>query len=193
MKNREETDWDELKDLGFADWRRIRGAIEHENLLTNHRMTWLLQSQGFLLASFGFVLQASLSAKPDTVVVYQLVLGSVAFIGITMCLYLRWSLLAAFDQHRALEKWWKAHHPDKNLHPPLCGHDPQTLFQFELPYAAFPVIFIVGWFLFLIIPLWPFIVPHLKQPGVALLYAAIALVILVMGVFIGAGRRRPPT
>src|SRR4051812_11981515 len=37
---------------GFArnlgDWQRVRAAIEHENLLTNHRVTWLLSSQAFL-------------------------------------------------------------------------------------------------------------------------------------------------
>lgn len=192
MKTRDDIDWDEFKDLGFADWKRTRAALEHENLLINHRMTWLLQSQGFLLASFGFVLQASLSAKPEAEVVFQLVMGSLALIGISMCLYLRWSLQAAFHQHRALEKWWKDHHPDKNLHPPLCGHEPQTLFRFELPYSVFPIIFVIGWFLFLAIPLRRAAFALLQQPGVFLLYTAVGLALVVLGIFIGKGSHRPP-
>ena len=34
--------WDEFHDREIVDWKRVRSALEHENLLTNHRLTWLL-------------------------------------------------------------------------------------------------------------------------------------------------------
>lgn len=52
--------WNNLdfKDSGAADivaWKIARSAIEHENSLVNHRMTWLLQSQAFLFAAFALI------------------------------------------------------------------------------------------------------------------------------------------
>lgn len=44
--------WGELYDREFADWKRVRGAIEHENMLINQRLTWLFLSQTVLLTAF---------------------------------------------------------------------------------------------------------------------------------------------
>ena len=48
------------RDAAFCDysspdivaWKLARSAIEHENLLVNHRMTWFLTSQAFLFSAF---------------------------------------------------------------------------------------------------------------------------------------------
>ena len=34
--------WDECKDPEIVYWKRVRRLIEHEDLLVNHRVTWLL-------------------------------------------------------------------------------------------------------------------------------------------------------
>jgi hypothetical protein len=36
-------------------WKMARSAIEHENGLVNHRMTWFFQSQAFLFAAFAVI------------------------------------------------------------------------------------------------------------------------------------------
>ncbi len=48
--------FDEFKSPRITLWRLTRAGIEHENTLTNHRITWLLYSQAFLLAVFGVIL-----------------------------------------------------------------------------------------------------------------------------------------
>ena len=54
----------------YGDWRRVRSLIEHENILVNHRITWLLLSQGALLSGFvlifnGFAGRLSEGAAPN--------------------------------------------------------------------------------------------------------------------------------
>jgi len=44
--------WHESEDREYADWKRIRAAIEHENLLTNARMTWLLTTEAVFFAAY---------------------------------------------------------------------------------------------------------------------------------------------
>lgn len=41
----EDENWDEFHDVDIVNWKRVRSALEHENLLVNHRLTWLLSSQ----------------------------------------------------------------------------------------------------------------------------------------------------
>jgi hypothetical protein len=40
--------FDEFKDEELVNWRRIRTSVEHENILINHRLSWLFSSQAFL-------------------------------------------------------------------------------------------------------------------------------------------------
>ncbi|MEM9978375.1 MAG: hypothetical protein AAF808_12185 [Cyanobacteria bacterium P01_D01_bin.2] len=51
--------FNEFENREYADWKRIRSAVEHENALINYRQTWLLTSQAFLLTAFGSLLVAS--------------------------------------------------------------------------------------------------------------------------------------
>jgi hypothetical protein len=62
MKEPQDAEWTEFSDPAIVDWKRVRSAIEHENVLTNQRFTWLLTSQGFLLGGFVLVFQASTKA-----------------------------------------------------------------------------------------------------------------------------------
>jgi hypothetical protein len=119
--------WDEFHDDEIVDWKRVRSAIEHENQLTNHRVTWLLTSQGFLFAAFALVFQASTKTdvKDELRAFYQYILSGLAITGIFVSLYLRLALRAAEIQHEILRLWWKGRIGDRhNNHPPICGTPP---------------------------------------------------------------------
>ncbi|BBO33243.1 hypothetical protein [Lacipirellula parvula] len=59
LPQRGEAGWDEFHDIAIVNWKRIRTSIEHENLLVNHRITWLIASQAFLFAAFALIFQAA--------------------------------------------------------------------------------------------------------------------------------------
>lgn len=56
--------FDEFKLRHYADWKRVRAAIEHENNLTNHRLTWLLTSQAALLTAYTVTFNAWVNIAP---------------------------------------------------------------------------------------------------------------------------------
>jgi hypothetical protein len=98
--------FDEFKDQRYADWRRIRLAIEHENTLVNHRITWLLTSQGFIVAGIVAVLNEAL--KPEGVnqaiaCIITMVLSVVSF---SISRAIHRSLKEADIQLDHLDKWW---------------------------------------------------------------------------------------
>jgi len=98
--------FDEFKDQEYADWRRIRLAVEHENTLVNHRITWLLTSQAFLIAALVGVFNEA--QKPEGINVDQAWLFSfaIAFISIIICFAIGRSLAEASFQLDHLDKWW---------------------------------------------------------------------------------------
>jgi len=110
-------EFDEFKNPRYADWRRIRLAIEHENTLVNHRITWLLTSQGFVVA--GIVAVVNESLKPEGVnqaiaCIITMVLSLVSF-------FISWaihrSLKEADSQLDHLDKWWYSYWaPDIEWH-----------------------------------------------------------------------------
>jgi hypothetical protein len=107
--------FDEFKDRDFADWRRLRNAIEHENTLTNHRMTWFFVSQGFLLAAYSSIFTnwatpdaSTHTSEPVRAVqqLYPFLLVVVALLGGTMCAVTLRSLTLASEQIQRLDNWW---------------------------------------------------------------------------------------
>lgn len=44
-------------------WRELRGLIVHEDNLVNHRFSWLLTYEGFLMGGFFLIQGGLLSAK----------------------------------------------------------------------------------------------------------------------------------
>jgi len=70
-------------------WKLARSAIEHENNLVNHRMTWFFSSQAFLLTAFFVV--ASYSDKPvikdlDRLSMLPVLFLTIGFLAIYVCL-----------------------------------------------------------------------------------------------------------
>lgn len=97
--------FDEFKNREYADWKRVRAAIEHENTVINHRLTWFFTLQGILIASVGFVLKDLRAAgRPDFGLVFILFLS--AGIGLLLCLTIYTILRDARHQIDQLDRWW---------------------------------------------------------------------------------------
>lgn len=190
MKTRNDSDWDEFKDADLVDWKRVRSSIEHENHLMNHRLTWLLTSQGFLLGGFLLVFQASTGDKiaEASRPFCRYVMAALAGTGIPIAVFLRLSLRAAEQQHDELRQWWDRRKPSHD-HPPICGHYPEWYFVFA--YSGLPLVFVAGWLVLLLVALWDLLNAHAAGIGWGLLIFVAALALVGIGVILG--RRRSPS
>src|SRR6266704_6538572 len=97
----------EPEDPEIARWKRARSVIEHENTLVNNRVTWLLASQGFLIASYAALLtnwgKPELKLGPGNLVTLVVVLFIVSFY---ICLSIGIMLAAAIRQIKYTHCWW---------------------------------------------------------------------------------------
>ena len=118
------------------DWKRVRSAMEHENSLINHRLTWWLSSQGGLLVVTGLIFPHILSdvgapsqtsepafrimalifprilrhvdARPQTSELsFQIMILILMHIGILTSLFFWRAVRAAQKAHWELEEWWR--------------------------------------------------------------------------------------
>jgi hypothetical protein len=185
--------WDEFHDAQIVDWKRVRSSIEHENTLTNHRLTWLLTSQGFLFAAFALVFEAS--TKNDVAAesrdFYKLILAGLAFTGILVSAFLRLSLRAAQVQHDRLRDWWQSRPgTDHSRHPAICGTEFGWLTS-NLPHHFFPYVFQFSWLFFIAAVLWNNLKSYARPLGVGALIIVGALGLVVLGIIIGRRTPRP--
>ena len=176
--------------LEIVDWNRVRSAIEHENELTNHRITWLLNSQAFLFAAFVLTFQASSrnDVAPNNYPVYKIVLSAIALTGIFVCAYLSLGILAAQKQHNTLVEWWQNRNKDHANHPPICGKAP--LAYINLPYYSFPFVFWIAWIIFVVAALAEYIFPYASKIGEILLIIVAILAFVAIGFGLAEYRRR---
>lgn len=103
-------------------YERIRAYVAHEDDLTNARLTWSLTTQGFLFATFGFVLGKMLDfatqpLKPGApplgrlfgyLVAFEVV---VACVGVLIGLCSLWAVRASHNSIQALQKIAHFHGP----------------------------------------------------------------------------------
>jgi hypothetical protein len=161
-----ELSFDEFKDVEIADWKRVRSAIEHENMLINHRLSWLFSSQAFLLAAFTF----SFKELAKTEVPYALPIA-IAVFGIALCIQFQRGIKSAENQLRELDKWWYRTCDDKGVctswvnyadrerrnekrlskHPPLQGWSSggARFWDRWFTYSYCPAFFASAWMLFI--------------------------------------------
>jgi hypothetical protein len=140
------TEWDEFRDPQMVDWRRVRGAIEHENLLINHRLTWLFTSQIFLFAFFGAVFTPWIKdeVKDPARHYVPFVLGAVSVLAIIVCLIIQDATRAAVHQIGRLQTWWSAKNPPTTKHPHIQNWRPGVLRR--LFWSEFiPLWFVFAW------------------------------------------------
>jgi hypothetical protein len=139
----EQENWDEFHDVDIVNWKRVRSALEHENLLVNHRLTWLLSSQAFLFAAFAIIFQESAKndVDPNRRVLYQFILAGLSITGVLVAFYIQRPIRTAEIQHENLVKWWRMQKlRDINAHPPICG-EPSRRDRY-LPQSNFPIVFV---------------------------------------------------
>src|ERR1051325_3635716 len=81
-------------------WEALRTAIVHEDNLVNHRLTWLLTIEGFLLGGFFLVQNSLLSAKLAirTVIAIESLLTIIFLGSIWICLISGYLIAAAYQQ-----------------------------------------------------------------------------------------------
>ncbi|MGH6645931.1 hypothetical protein [Aquabacterium sp.] len=109
------------KELTPAEIYKIhRDYIQHEDSLINHRTTWLITVQSFLIATFGFSYQKkfevaeklqarglSLDAMGPTYDEYRTFMITLAIVGVITALAALCSVFAAVSSIRAVQDTWQ--------------------------------------------------------------------------------------
>ena len=83
-----QVDFDETKAPDVTAWKLARSAIEHENNLINHRLTWFFSAQAFLLTVFFVALsspETSLLRQQNGLIMLPIVFLLVGLLAIFMC------------------------------------------------------------------------------------------------------------
>jgi len=190
-------EFDEFKDRDFADWKRVRSSIEHENGLVNHRLSWLFASQAFLYAAFAVVFNAwknpgAGNTPPGSC---QVLLAIISIVGVFVCVSIQRGLWGAEDQLSSLDRWWYGTPAEREAivrrpigswrdqqsqkdkyHPPLQGfiiHPSQYLAR-SISYTNTPTAFMLAWSLILVFVVLEYAPPEtvkdfFKQYGLQIL------------------------
>jgi hypothetical protein len=94
----------------LTQWRLVRSAIEHENTLKSHRVTWFLATQLFLFTGFTSIFVEAI--KSDflfrSLKVYA-ALVIIFLMGIYVCVLAWANLRAAQKMIKRLQNWWLIH------------------------------------------------------------------------------------
>ncbi|WP_153018597.1 hypothetical protein [Marichromatium gracile] len=93
----------------------IREMIKHENELTNHRLNWMIATQGLMLVSVANVITKT---QPESTLLVFLVSTIGVFVSLATVIGLRGSGIAV----RNLMVWYKEHQSDEEgSDPPVIG------------------------------------------------------------------------
>lgn len=100
----------------LTQWKLVRSAIEHENTLKSHRVTWFLATQLFLFTGFTSVFVEAI--KTDFLLGSHKVYGIlmvISSLGVYACVLAWANLRAAQKMIVRLHNWWLCHcHPRGN-------------------------------------------------------------------------------
>ena len=137
-----ESSFNEFESPDITAWKLARAAVEHENALVNHRITWLLQSQAFLFSAFflvflswsrGDVYGAALTVIPG-------LLAVIALFGIYVCIVIQRGIARANEALSDVTVHYKALAEKNGFRrtPPLHKWKRPMLLcdQQDLPMAA---------------------------------------------------------
>jgi hypothetical protein len=94
----------------LTQWRLVRSAIEHENTLKSHRVTWFLATQLFLFTGFTSIFVEAV--KSDFLFKSLKVYAALVIIflmGIYVCVLAWANLRAAQKMIARLQNWWLIH------------------------------------------------------------------------------------
>jgi hypothetical protein len=213
------TDFDEFKDREFANWKRVRMCIEHENGLVNHRLSWLFTSHAFLYTAFAVVLNSwknpNIGASSSTGS-YQILLILIAMIGMFICASIQIGLWEAEIQLVRLDRWWYGSEDDREkvargqlssfridreaknrMHPPIQGGPDRRrpILDRIKSYTFAPAIFMAVWLLivlFVVLELSSLksIIEFIADKGLSILSYVITLVLgIVLWESVRSGQR----
>jgi hypothetical protein len=102
---RKETKFVETEDRDYAEWKRLRLVIEHENTLVHHRLTWLT-SPTVLFAALAFIASNWDAQGPMWRGPYMWLLIAMSALGISMSALVGRGLTHAQQHMPRLDRWW---------------------------------------------------------------------------------------
>ncbi len=131
----------------------LRGQIDDENQYIDHRVNWLLVSQGFLLVTFITVISLVSDKKiPDyfilVIPVVAIIINILSFLGISASMLYISDLLKFWKE--ALDKIEDQNELDKEEYPPIVGTPKLIIFNGGMGSTVTPIIYGSAWILFLI-------------------------------------------
>jgi hypothetical protein len=210
--------FDEFKDEELVNWRRIRTSVEHENILINHRLSWLFSSQAFLFTTFILVFNAW-KANPGGQAAgshFPYLLSIISVVGIFICVSIQRSLNSAEEQLRDLDKWWHREWDNQSgdyrvwtdrksrvsalkqkslKHPPLQGFIRHAWWDRWFTYSIIPALFLVAWALIIaliILDLSSPVVNFMNERGLLVIsYVGVAVAALAIKEAISRGKANP--
>lgn len=127
----------DYKKTTCSDPEVLRTMIRHENDLMNHRLTWLLTSQGLLFTALGFAL-----SNPNQQFSQQL-REVLAFVGILLAASSSIVLDAA---NNAILRWSPQAWGD-NQNGDVIGFRGVAILSMFSPWRVYPPMFIIAWYL----------------------------------------------
>lgn len=96
-------------------WIELRNAIIHEDNLVNHRFSWLLTFEGFLMAGF-FLVQSAIVANKmssEAIVGVEVFLVLVLLGSLWVCYISGQTISAAYRQVSSVQQAWKRLFPEE--------------------------------------------------------------------------------
>jgi hypothetical protein len=96
-------------------WTELRSAIMHEDNLVNHRFSWLLTFEGFLMAGF-FLVQSAIAANkmsPAAIVGVETFLVFILLASLWVCYISGQTISAAYRQVSSIQQAWKRMFPEE--------------------------------------------------------------------------------
>ena len=133
-------------ELNWSRYRALREQWTHEDNLINHRITWLILSQGLLLTAYCVLLQSSTApAAPSEAV--RLVQW-VPWAGIGLSVAISVGIIAAINAMDDVKDRYNSEFPSKPF--PLFP-DKSHIFSGALPAKLLPLFFIGLWVVALVV------------------------------------------
>ncbi len=134
-----------------ARWEIARGIIQHEDTLTNHRLTWLVTIEGFVFAAVGFCLKALIeSERSASKPALWLIVLVLAVLGAVFPALMHIPIERAARQVFEVKDWWD----EKRANfPAIVGsRDGAGLFfgvkDWSLQTLTLPRLFVALWTIF---------------------------------------------
>ena len=127
--------------IQLDEWANVyRSMMVHENELQNHRMTWLLAIQGFLMTGLAFAWD-----KDDT----RLLILIFCVLGILISMTFWEGLRISKQAQRSLRKKWDR---ERSKLPSYHGPDivgyrspERSIIKWFRPWRFLPVMFVIAW------------------------------------------------